>query len=454
MSVEPAEPRERAAAPPDPGRRHRRRRFPPALWQFALPALAAMVLVAFGGVYALRQAGETEAIDDAKRLTRILGDDVVGPRLTPEVLDGVQPDLREFDGFVHQRVLDNEVRRVKVWSRDGRILYSDEPRLIGSNYTLGADELEVLDDGGIDAELSDLDEPENRYEDRDDELLEVYLPIESTDGRKALFELYLPYSTVSADARELWQTFAPVLLVALVLLWLVQLPLAWSYIRRLREARQERERLLLQAISASDVERRRIAGDLHDGVVQDLAGVAFTLSGEAQAAQARGDAALNGSLTAAADATRQGIRRLRTLLVELHPPSLQSSGIAAALEDLAQPLSAHGVEAHVVVDEDLDLPAPVERLLFRATQEALRNVISHAGAGRVDVTLAQPGGHVVLTIHDDGRGIDEARLADRRAEGHLGLSLLASSAEDLGGTLTIDSAPGRGATIRLEVPLT
>ena len=82
---------------------------------------------------------------------------------------------------------------------------------------------------------SDLSEPENRYERHRGKLLEVYLPVRTPGGRPLLFESYQPFAPVSASGRDIWREFAPTLLVALVLLWLLQLPLAWSFVRRLRQ---------------------------------------------------------------------------------------------------------------------------------------------------------------------------------------------------------------------------
>src|SRR5262249_48763063 len=151
---------------------------------------------------------------------------------------------------------------------DGEIVYSNEPRLIGTRYPLGAGELAALNQGLIKAEASDLAAPENKYERQYKKLLEVYLPIRVPDGSRLLFEAYYRYDGVSASGHRIWSSFAPVALGSLVALELLQIPLAWSLARRLRQRQMERELLLHRAIETSDVERRRIASDLHDGVVQ------------------------------------------------------------------------------------------------------------------------------------------------------------------------------------------
>jgi len=104
------------------------------------------------------------------------------------------------------------------------------------------------------------------------------MPVHTPSGRPLLFETYLGFSDVAASGRKVWLAFLPALVVALLMLWLLQLPIALSLARRLRRAHAEREALLLRALNASDTERRVIAADLHDGVVQDLAGTSYALA--------------------------------------------------------------------------------------------------------------------------------------------------------------------------------
>ncbi len=92
--------------------------------------------------------------------------------------------------------------------------------------------------------------------------------------------------------------------------------------------------------------------------------------------------------------------------------------------------------------------ARTEQLLFRATQEALRNVDKHAAASQVRVSLGRAGGGVALEVEDDGAGFDPGHAA----EGHVGLTLLRDLAGEHGGTLSVDSAPGQGARLRLDLP--
>ena len=241
----------------------------------SLPASCALAIVALATSVASRRVGEREAVADVRNRTVIRAQGFVEPALTDGVVDQSPDAIVVVDAAVKRDVLDGSLVRVKIWDEDGTILYSDEPRLIGSRYSLGADERAAMRTGEIKAEVSDLAKPENRYERRYAKLLEVYLPIDTPSGRRVLFEAYYRYALVVDKGRELWGNFAPITLGALVLLGLVQIPLAYSLARRLRQRSEERVALLRQTLEASDVERRQIASDLHDGVVQDLAGVAY-----------------------------------------------------------------------------------------------------------------------------------------------------------------------------------
>ena len=227
--------------------------------------------------------------------------------------------------------------------------YSDEPRLIGSRYPLGDDELATLRGNGVEAGISDLSAPENRYERPRRKLLEVYMPVHTPSGRPLLFETYLRFSDVAASGRKVWLAFLPALFAALLLLWLLQLPIALSLARRLRRAHAEREALLLRALNASDTERRVIAADLHDGVVQDLAGASYALAVAAEKVDGTPANEVARALRTGADATRQSMRQLRSLLVEIYPPNLRDAGLEPALNDLAAKAVARGVAVDVDV---------------------------------------------------------------------------------------------------------
>jgi two-component system NarL family sensor kinase len=422
--------------------------------QFALCGLVAMALIGLVSVAVIQQLGRREAIRQAKQVTRLAGQGIVAPAVTSGVLAGDPAALRRLDRVVRRSVLRDGIVRVKVWEPSGRIAYSDEPRLIGATYPFGAEERAALRSDIVEAEVSDLTRPENRYERGPQKLLEVYLPIRGPGGRPLLFEAYQRDASVAAGGRRLWLAFLPALLGGLMLLQLINLPLARSLARRLRDGQAEREELLRRSLDASQNERRRIAADLHDGVVQDLVGVSYALSAQATRLNGHGDGAATATLTEGARQTRDSIRSLRTLLVDIYPPSLHDAGLRAAIADVARTTTSRGLETCVSIPDDLELDDRTEELIFRGAQEALRNALKHAGASAAQVRVSRELDRVVLEVTDDGRGFDPALSTASPAAGHFGLAMLGDMARAAGGAFTVTSSPGSpdGTRVRLELP--
>ena len=247
--------------------------------------------------------------------------------------------------------------------------------------------------------------------------------------------------------------FGPVLILGLLLLLVFEAPLAWSMARRLETAGIEREALLMRAVEASETERRKIAGDLHDGVVQRLVGTGMSLGAASQKLELgdKADPSIAKALKQGAVELREAVRELRTLIVKIAPTGLSSETLADALGDLAEPIRSRGIEVEVHY-EDCRLNPDEARLMFRVAQEALRNVVRHSGAKHVRVAVATSNGKRTLTVSDDGRGFDSAALEDRRRQGHVGLALLASLAEDSECELHVDSSPGQGCRVEMSLP--
>lgn len=411
--------------------------------RFLVVGLLMVVLVVLATAELSGRAASEEAIEDAIATTEVLARSVAEPALPRGLVSGDAGAVDRFDRRVRQLLLVEDVERVKIWDATGQVVYSDETALIGDSYELGEDERGVLESGELDAEASDLAKPENRYERSSGGLLEVYTRIRSPEGDPLLFEVYYSAADVEARRREVLAAFRPITVGGVLALLGVATPLVWGLTRRLDRAAAERERLLRAAVDASDAERRRIARDLHDTVVQDLSGTAFAMS-----AAAKDGGASTAALEAMAGSLRSSLRSLRSLLVEIHPPQLRTSGLVAALEDLLAPAAAAGVSARVEATAAQDLDPDAAALAWRVAQEAVRNALRHAAASEVVVAVRQDGDAVVLQVHDDGRGFDPEEVRDRT---RFGLRGLASLVEDAGGSLVVRSRPGEGTEVRLEV---
>ncbi|GGQ80574.1 hypothetical protein GCM10010145_57930 [Streptomyces ruber] len=197
-------------------------------------------------------------------------------------------------------------------------------------------------------------------------------------------------------------------------------------------------------------ERSRLAHELHDAVSQKL----FSLRLTAQAAAAlvdRDPSRAKGELQQVAALAAEAADELRAAVVELRPAALDEDGLAATLRTQVQVLDrAHSARVTFAAQGVRALPAAQEEALLRVAQEALHNALRHSGAERVDVTLERRGGAAVLRVTDDGDGFDPQTV--RRAGRHLGLVSMRDRASGVGGRLTVESAPGKGTTIEMEVP--
>jgi two-component system, NarL family, sensor kinase len=415
---------------------------------FVLLGLVALTVVGAVGVLVLRRLATDQAIDEARQVTT-LSARVVEHEVTDGLLTGDAGARGDVASVVVDAVLHDPIVRVKLWTQDGTIVYSDEARLIGARYELGADELQVLRDGGVTADVSDLNAPENRFERPFGELLEVYTPISTPNGTPLLFETYQRSASISASGSDLLGVFAPVLLAALIAFAVLLIPLAWILAHRVQRAQRDQERLLERAIDVRDRERRRIASDLHDGPVQELAGVAMQLS--ARAARSS-DAASHDALADSASAVRGSVRTLRSAIVGIYPPNLQQAGLGPALSDLTARLDHEGLAVSLHVDAPDGFTPEVDEVLYRACQEALRNVEAHAGASTVEVVVRGEGDRAVLEVIDDGRGLATSEIKEDLSDGHFGLQILRDMVLDAGGDLTLGASASGGTIVRVEVP--
>src|SRR4029079_1110196 len=225
-------------------------------------------------------------IADARIAMEYIAKGVIETNLTDAMINGDKVALSRFNNKIQSAVIDDSLVRVKIWNPNGKIVYSNESQLVDQKFPLDDDKKEMFDnnDTKAKAEVSDLSAPENQYEQQFTKLLEVYQLTNTTEGTPVIFEAYFKYSRVTEVGRTLWKQFAPIAIGALIALELIQIPIFITLARRLRAAQLQRERLLRHAIQASEAERRRIASDLHDGVVQELTGVSLSL-----AAASRGD---------------------------------------------------------------------------------------------------------------------------------------------------------------------
>ncbi len=419
--------------------------------RFGLAGLAAVAVLGGLVLVAVSRVSTTESLRSARDQARLAGYGIVEPALLDALTDdrpASNTAIDAIDSLVQTRVLSERVLRVKLWTADGRIVYSDEPRLIGRRYPRKDDHVDVLASGGIRSEVANTSSPENRFERSAGRLLEVYLPLRLPGGELLVYEQYERYDSVSANSRRLFVRLGIPLGLGLALLWLTQLPLARSLAKRVRTAEADRTHLVEQAVTASERERERIAADLHDSVVQDLAGLSFELAALSPSVE---PGTVRNTVDRSAEIARTSMQKLRSSLVDLHPSNVHAVGLAAAVGALAEPLRSLGVAVSIDVD-DGELSPDVESLLYRVTNELLRNVAEHSHANVVSVTTQLHGDAVRLRVTDNGVGFSEAERSERMRAGHLGLELNASLVRRAGGSFEIVSRADTGTVATAVVP--
>jgi signal transduction histidine kinase/YHS domain-containing protein len=201
-----------------------------------------------------------------------------------------------------------------------------------------------------------------------------------------------------------------------------------------------------------EAERARIAHELHDDTVQSLVAIAQSI--ELAAGWIENDPErARAMLTMARAQAVENVENLRRLIADLRPPALEELGIVAALEMLTDEPHTPHVEIHVTGNARR-IVAAHELALFRIAQEAVRNAEKHAQPGRIQLDLNFQPDTLILTIHDDGMGFTPPITLDELARAqHFGLLGMRERVDHLNGTLVVNSRPGVGTTIRVELPL-
>jgi PAS domain S-box-containing protein len=213
-------------------------------------------------------------------------------------------------------------------------------------------------------------------------------------------------------------------------------------------ANEQRRQLLARLVRAQEEERQRIASDIHDDPIQVMTAVGMRLS---LASRGVANAATLADLAQAEDTVRLAIERLRRLVFELHPLSLDTDGLVAALRDHCRLMAKDGGPEAEIDDRLAAEPPPESRvILYRLAQEALTNVRKHAKAISVSVSVRSEREGTAVAIRDDGIGfvVDPAHPDP----GHLGVRSMIERAESAGGRCRVDSEPGRGTTVEFWIP--
>ncbi len=429
-----------------------------AMRRFLLYSLAAMAVLSVGTVLLSRTLARNDALLDARLAGAQIAEGIAAPLVTAELRQGDVAAVARLSEAMLDRMSDGSVRHVKLWQADGRLLWSDETDLVGRTFDLDADVRELFGTHHSVSELSSLDKAENVEEADEGQLLEVYVGSEDTVGEPFVFEAYITPAQVDESTQAALKTLLPLGLGALLLFQLTVLPLALSLARRVQRGEQHRSELLSASLAHWQSERRRLAMDLHDGVVQDVAGATYALRGVVDAlgeddrsdrARVTGERALQ--------TLDHGLSSLRTVMSDLAPP-VAETGLRAAVDALADHArDRDGLAVEVDLPPLLVAELAGDRVrtaaVYRVVREGLRNAAKHAGGRRARVRLHLVDEAVAVRVEDDGSGPGAPA-----GEGHVGLVLLGDLVRELGGALELrhgDPGAGElsGAVLDARIPL-
>jgi signal transduction histidine kinase len=224
---------------------------------------------------------------------------------------------------------------------------------------------------------------------------------------------------------------------------------------QVRAARERQRELSRQLVEAQELERRQLARELHDRIGQNLAVLNMNLTIARSQLTHESARRVNGVLADAIQIVAQTVEQVRNVMADLRPAILDDFGLVAALRWYMRHFARH-TDLAVLLDVEEPpaasrLPPDLETALFRIAQEALTNVLRHARATLATLTLTTVDPTIRLVISDDGVGFNLATLPRRTRRWSLGLMTMQERVEAVGGRLVIDSAPGQGTRVIVEV---
>jgi signal transduction histidine kinase len=442
--------------------------------------LVTLVVVVVGGVvvaYVLGQLIETSAINRTTSVTALYVESFVEPQLqslaTSQTLS--QTEIDSLKRLLGDSPLGQRIVSFRVWSTDGRILYSPIPDLVGQKFAMDGERGQAAR-GAVIGHISDLSDPENIYERQHwSRLIEIYLPIRASGSDRiiAVVEFYqLPdelEAEVNNDRLIAWGLVAGATVLAYAALARVVRQGSETIVRQegqLRKQVRDLSSLLDQnallhdrvrqaaarTTALTELERRRIGSDLHDGPSQTLAFALLRLDaveGRLDAAGQTGDA----DLGAVRSALQESLADMRTIASGLLTPELKRARPAEIVRAAVTDHERRAGTRVAVNVKGIPVRAPLATkiALYRILSEALSNAARHGGGAGVEVRVTDAGdGYLVVEISDKGPGFKVRR---KPGPAHLGLAGMRERAELLGGRFELTSGLGAGTRVRALLPL-
>jgi signal transduction histidine kinase len=443
--------------------------------------IVSLVVVVMGGsavAWTLGQLIEQSAINDTTSVTALYVDSFVAPELqslaTSSTLTPAEIDALKV--LLTNSPVGHRIVAFRIWSLNGVILYSPNPDLMGRKFDMDGDRGRAAQ-GAVTGDISNLTDPENLYERKQwTHLLEIYMPVRASRSSLiiAVAELYqLPddiEAEISHERMQAWGFVAAAALLAYLALAVVvrqgnrkivsQESELRARVRQLSGLLEQNaglhdrlRRSAARTTALTELERRRIGSDLHDGPTQTLALAMLrldSLEGHPDETGAERDndlAGVRGTLN-------EALGEIRVIAAGLRTPELDQ---ASPEEIVRRAVADHERKAGAKPSVDVagipdTAPLATKIALYRILSEALSNAARHGGGEGVEVRATDSGdGYLITEVRDKGPGFD---LRERPRAGHLGLAGMRERAQLLGGRLEIESSPSNGTCVRALLPLT
>ena len=446
--------------------------------RFALACLVVLVTGALAiGQWVSREI-ESAVIRRTSAITALYVDSIVSPYLKGiETGAGLsESDSRALGTLLAGTSLGEKVVSFKVWSTEGDVLFATNPEQAGRRYPISGDLRQALG-GSVHSDISDLDEVENRLErERWPQLVETYSPVFSAKGLvTSVVEFYQLPDDLTAEVHRSQRRGWAIVGSSTIVMYFLLVGLVASGSRTITRQNRglktafDQQTTLEQRIRSLNQRLRRAAGakaqtdeqvlqrimqDLHDGPTQDLALALLRFEAIRRPGAPPEE---QESLQTVQFAVRHALEEVRNITTGLRLPQLDGLGWRETVE---KAVSEHHLRTDTVVHLEAmevdEAPDPAQRIAaYRVVQEALSNASHHAGTREQWVKLAADRAWVTITVEDRGAGFDDAsqESSTRVRRARLGLQGMRDRTELLGGTFMVTSAPGKGTTVEVRIPL-
>ena len=385
-----------------------------------------------------------QAAADQVRATALL----LAVPLTSADIIGDNSWMTRLQQSVRPRLANNEIVAVHIWRRIdqtmGQIYWSSDERRSGSVVPLGGAAV-ALDTG--EPVIDRLDDGRQSEGPALPNLYEIYLPFTDRTGADYVLEVYQPVHDFEAIRSALLRDWLPIPIIAVLLVGAVTFPLSLRLARAVAVAERDRALFADHALKARAEEHRRMAERLHERTVQDLAAARLILEG---VRDLPADSGVGLALDQANELLADDIQDLRTLLSTGEATEWQIDDLAGALAGWVAALPDPALVRIELPEESLSLADPDVAVVFRVIKESVRNAVKHAQASRIEVRVTRDHeGGLAAEVHDDGIGCNPT--PDPRSSG-LGLRLMRHATAAAGGSLRVESSPGSGTAVHLELP--